>query len=395
MRDQDKTKEVLQKELAELQQTYNELRIKEERYRLLAENARDVIWTMKLDGTITYISPAVELLRGFTVEEAMHQPLDKILTPDSQIIVIGYLQRLNSAFDSGFSLESFRGENEYYCKDGSTIWAEVIVYPIYGSDTKFLTLFGVSRDITERKRFEEQLLDQANKLKELNATKDKLFSIIAHDLRSPFINIIGLSELLIGDEKEGHASHSEKYVGLINSSAKNTLVLLDNLLNWAKSQTSQLSFNPKKTLLSSLIKEEINTSNPRLLLKNISLNIIEAEEVEVYADENMVKIILRNLISNAIKFTKPEGKINVIVIPGTKQVEISISDYGVGMNEEKIKTLFNIFSNSTSLGTENEKGSGLGLILCKEFVEKNGGKIWVESKVGKGSNFKFTLPLNE
>ena len=120
----------------------------------------------------------------------------------------------------------------------------------------------------------------------------------------------------------------------------------------------------------------------------------KTEKVEMYADENMVMIIFRNLISNAIKFTKPGGNINVSVTPGTKQVEISISDNGVGMDEEKIKTLFKVDSNATTLGTANEKGSGLGLILCKEFVEKHNGKIWVESEVGRGSVFKFTLPLN-
>ena len=142
------------------------LRISEERYRLLAENSRDVIWTMKLDGTITYISPAVEQLRGFTVEEAMHQPLDKTLTPDSQAIVIEYLQRLNTAFKSGLPLESFRGENEYYCKDGSTLWTEVIVYPLPANDSGSVTMLGVTRDNTERRKAETALRKSEEMLRE-------------------------------------------------------------------------------------------------------------------------------------------------------------------------------------------------------------------------------------
>jgi len=269
-------------------------------------------------------------------------------------------------------------------------WIDILTSLIFSS----VFIFAIIRFFHNNYTFERQRAEKsAAELRELVSTKDKLFSIIAHDLRSPFNNIIGLSELLI--EKEAHDAKSEKYAGLINSSAKNTLGLLDNLLNWAISQTDQLSFNPKKIILSSLIREEINTSNSRALLKNISLKLIQNEEVEVYADENMVMVILRNLISNAIKFTNSGGEINVSVIPGTKQVEISILDNGIGMDEEKIKTLFHLSSNATSPGTANEKGSGLGLVLCKEFVEKLGGKIWVESEEGKGSDFKFTLPVNK
>ncbi|MFZ4708034.1 MAG: PAS domain S-box protein, partial [Bacteroidales bacterium] len=149
--------------------TEEELRINEERYRLLAENSRDVIWTMKLDGTITYVSPAVEQLRGFTVEEAMNQTIDKILTPDSQAIVIDYLQRLNAAFASGVQLESFKGENEYYCKDGSTLWTEVIVYPIPAADRNSVILLGVSRGISERKLAEDALKKSEEKFRSLYA----------------------------------------------------------------------------------------------------------------------------------------------------------------------------------------------------------------------------------
>jgi PAS domain S-box-containing protein len=161
----------------------DELRINEERYRLLAENSRDVIWTMKLDGTITYISPAVEQLRGFTVEESMRQPLDKILTPDSQAIVIEYLQRLNTAFESGMPLESFRGENEYYCKDGSTLWTEVIVYPLPPNDNGSVTLLGVTRDNNERRKAEnalrksEEMLRETGRMAKLGGWELDLFTM--------------------------------------------------------------------------------------------------------------------------------------------------------------------------------------------------------------------------
>lgn len=232
------------------------------------------------------------------------------------------------------------------------------------------------------------------KLKESNDTKDKFFSIIAHDLRSPFNNILGFSELLVENLNKFETEETEKYLGIINSSANNTLILLDNLLNWAKSQTGGISFNPKKIIISNVILEILKLEKSIAKAKNISLNYLSSDEIEVYVDENMLRTVLRNLISNAIKFTKFGGDIRVYAISKQDRVEITVIDNGVGINEEIRNKLFSLETNETSIGTANEKGSGLGLILCKEFVEKHGGKIWVESELGKGSDFKFTLPIN-
>ncbi|NOQ25676.1 MAG: PAS domain S-box protein [Bacteroidales bacterium] len=257
---------------------------------------------------------------------------------------------------------------------------------------EFYGIVGIMLDITKRKDAEQALKESEKQLIELNATKDKLFSIIAHDLRTPFNSILGFSELLIGNVKDFEIAKSEKYIGLINSSTKDSLILLENLLKWAQSQTGQIKFKQKRIILSSIIREIIELSNSIAIVKDISLVHNYSDEIEVYADENMLKTVLRNLISNAIKFTKTGGNINISLISEQNQVEISISDNGVGINEETLKKLFDNSTNITSRGTANEKGSGLGLVLCKEFVEKHGGKIWVESEVGKGSDFKFTLP---
>ncbi len=253
----------------------------------------------------------------------------------------------------------------------------------------------------ELKQYNEQLYIAKEKaeeneiqLKELNATKDKLFSIIAHDLRSPFNSILGFSSLLIDEIKEINSEKPTEYINLINSAVNNTLILLDNLLSWAKSQTGQIVFKPEEINLTSVIYKIIELSNSIAEIKNISLNHNPSDEIEVYTDQNMLKTVLRNLISNAIKFTQPGGNINVFAISKQNQVEITISDDGVGMNKETINILFKIDTNYTTTGTANEEGSGLGLVLCKEFVEKLGGNIWVESEEGKGSDFKFTLPLH-
>jgi signal transduction histidine kinase len=266
--------------------------------------------------------------------------------------------------------------------------------PIKNDKNEIIGATGLARDISERKKSELALIEREQELKELNATKDILFSIIGHDLRSPFNSILGLSELLIESVNDSTFTENEKYLKLIKNSANSTLILLDNLLNWAKSQTGKISFSPVKIIFSNIIHEVLKLEKPIAIAKNISLNYFTADEIEVYADKNMLKLILRNLISNAIKFTKPGGEIRVFAISKKDWVEITISDNGIGINEEIRKELFKTSSNSSTIGTANEKGSGLGLILCKEFVERQGGQIWVKSEIGIGSNFKFTLPLN-
>ena len=373
----------------------DELRTKDKLYRLLVENARDVIWTMKLDGSMTYISPAVEQMRGLTVEEAMHQPIDKILTSDSQVTVLGYIQKLNSAFESGLTLESFRGELEYYRKDGSTLWTEVIVFPLPERDNNSVTMLGLTRDISERKQFETKLLDQTNNLKELNASKDKFFSIIAHDLKSPLSGILGFSELLKNEVRNLDIESIEDYINIIYSSAEHTFELLDTLLEWARIQQGNIPFKPKTILLNSLITTEIEGLKSNADQKSISLENCTKENIITTVDEQMISSVIRNLISNAIKFTKKNGKVKIDAQMKGDQVEISVSDNGVGMTKESIEKLFRIETSFTTRGTENEKGTGLGLLLCKEFVEKHGGEIWLTSVLGQGSKFIISIPVQD
>ncbi|NPD84922.1 PAS domain-containing sensor histidine kinase [Lentimicrobium sp. L6] len=258
------------------------------------------------------------------------------------------------------------------------------------------------RDITDRKQSEKEIKESEAKLRELNATKNKLFSIIAHDLKSPFNIILGSSGLLIEYLKEFDVDKTEKYLSYINSSARETLILLDNLLNWTKSQTGQIKFNPKILHLSPIIQTILKSSYSLAKIKSISLNHIQAMDVEIYSDENMLKTILRNLISNAMKFTNPGGNIDVSVESNQGCVEILVSDNGVGIDNEKLKKLFDLSVDISTSGTSDEKGSGLGLVLCKEFIDKLGGRILVESHkenmaegIIGGSHFKVVLPINK
>lgn len=253
-------------------------------------------------------------------------------------------------------------------------------------------LIGIIRDITKRYEAEKALKESEVKLKELNSTKDRLFSIIAHDLRNPLHNILGLSELLLENAKAEHHLESIKFLDLIITSAHNTNTLLENLLNWARSETNQISFNPKKIRFSSLISEILELEDTQAKSKKISLELAPVNGLEVFADVNMLKTVLRNLISNAIKYTHPGGQIRILVTPTNDHIEITISDNGIGIKQERLDGLFEIAQNSTTKGTANEIGSGLGLVLCKEFVEKHQGRIWVEINNQSGCDFKFTLP---
>jgi signal transduction histidine kinase/ligand-binding sensor domain-containing protein len=230
-------------------------------------------------------------------------------------------------------------------------------------------------------------------LKELNASKDKFFSIIAHDLKNPFGTIIGISEMLNEEIDSENSARIREFGNMINTSAVQTLRLLENLLEWANSQRGKILFEPGPVKLNELLIEEFNVLSDTAKTKNIDLKNYLPDNLIISADKNMIRTILRNLISNAIKFTHKNGIVEVKAAIANNQVVISVSDNGIGMTKEFIPKLFRIDGDLSTRGTDNEKGTGLGLFLCKEFVEKHHGKIWVESEPGKGSIFRFVLPL--
>jgi len=257
-----------------------------------------------------------------------------------------------------------------------------------------LFLFSRFRQLKNQKMILEKTVAlKTAELKELNASKDKFFSIIAHDLKNPFGSIIGISEILKEETKASANFVLENYATIINNSAVQTFMLLENLLEWANSQRGKIQFTPVSIDLNVLISEEFNILYDRAKEKRIELINSLQDNLMIIADKNMIKTILRNLISNAIKFTNKNGKVEVKALINNVNLEISVSDNGIGMSEEIKVKLFKLDGNLSTRGTEDEKGTGLGLILCKEFVEKHGGKIWVESEEGKGSVFRFTIPL--
>ena len=236
---------------------------------------------------------------------------------------------------------------------------------------------------------------QKKNLSELNATKDKFFSIIAHDLRSPLNQLIGLSEILQNMIKSDQSEDAIRMVNIINESAKSGRMLLENLLEWSRSQTGSMNFHPETLDLSTLTKEVIDLVAQNARQKEIAIVSNIRNETTAFADANMVKTILRNLISNSIKFTFKGGEIQLDAKVNKNKVTYSVTDDGIGIAESDIKKLFRMDVNPKTIGQSKEKGTGLGLILCKEFVEINRGEIWVKSEFGKGSSFLFSLPATE
>jgi len=233
---------------------------------------------------------------------------------------------------------------------------------------------------------------RTSKLLEIVSTNAKFLSIIAHDLRSPFSSIIGILELLKLSLREFNKNEIEEYINTVYNSANNTLTLLDNLLIWAVSQNKEKNFNPVKVNLYELLREEIESLRTVARQKQIAMSHSIEPGLNVTADLQMVKTILRNLINNAIKYTNINGKISINACELKQFVEVTVKDNGIGISAENQRKLLKIDSFHSTPGTHNEKGTGLGLLLCKEFIELHGGNMRIESEAGKGSRFSFTLP---
>lgn len=249
--------------------------------------------------------------------------------------------------------------------------------------------------IKEKSKLEktmEQLNQANNELNELNASKDRFISILAHDLKNPIGSIVSFVDLFEKNVRQYSMDKIENRIKIIGESAENAYKLLDGTLTWARAQSGKMPFNPEKLSLANVYDEVFENLKLAALNKNIIINKIALSEIHFIADKDMMITVLRNLISNAIKFTNKGGIINVHAEQNKSTVIITVTDSGIGIEPGKLSKLFDISHKITSVGTANEEGTGLGLLLCKEFVEKHNGKIWVESQEGKGSSFKFTIP---
>ena len=252
--------------------------------------------------------------------------------------------------------------------------------------------YRLHQELTDRILAEEALKKSESQLKELNATKDKFFNIVAHDLKNPFTSLIGSSELLFRNIDQMDKGKIKTLARILNDASKNGYAILQNLLDWSRSQTGLLKFNPENINLKDLIDEHILNLEQISSNKEIKIHSEIKDDLFIYGDKNMIKTVLRNLLGNAVKYSYRSGKVFVDATINDQEVIVSVKDNGIGIPEENIKKIFRIDIKYSVPGTENEQGTGLGLKLCKELVEKQGGKIWVESGENKGSEFKFSIP---
>lgn len=255
----------------------------------------------------------------------------------------------------------------------------------------------LERQVKERTaELEAQKIELKQKnaqLHELNASKDKLFSIISHDLRSPFQALLGYSQLLEETIETASKDEIKSDIKRLQKTVEQLYALLENLLTWSTIQRGIIKYHLEEVELDKVVESNLELFTPKAEQKQITLKNSITKGLIVYADSNMVNTILRNLISNALKFTPAGGIVEILTQPYHEtDIEITVSDSGIGIKPEDISKLFRIDMQYTNTGTDGEQGTGLGLNLCKDLIEKNGGTIWLESEVGKGTNFKFTLP---
>lgn len=240
---------------------------------------------------------------------------------------------------------------------------------------------------------EKLVAERTADLEKANATKDKFFSIIAHDLKNSFNGLLGYSNILLTDFDTFADDEKIKIISAIKQVSENTYKLLQNLLDWARVQTGLISYNPEELMLTILLQDEIGVQKRLAEQKNISMSLQTDDTIKVLADQNMVSTVIRNLVSNAVKYTKSGGKIRIKLVKDDQMALISVKDTGIGMSQENVDKLFKVNETYKTYGTNLEEGTGLGLILCKEFIEKNHGTIEVESRVDEGTEIILRLPL--
>jgi hypothetical protein len=373
------------RDISERNITELKLRESENRYRLLVETANEGVIVAQ-DGQLKFVNPKMIEISGYSKDELLSSPFIDFVYPDDRNIVMGnYLKRLNSGHADP------RYQFRILTKDSQIRWAEVsgatIEWEGKSATFNFLT------DITERKITEQEVNLKNDQLIRLNAEKDKLFSIIAHDLRGPFSSFMDYTEIMVEDLYDMSIQEIQEMAGEMKKSSYNLYTLLENLLEWSRVQSGITSYVHSVFELKPMITDTMALVVQAAAKKEIEITLEIPEYIKVDADENMLKSIVRNLASNAVKFTRRGGKITLeATLLNEGFVEIRIKDSGIGMNAGIIEKLFTLNKKISRNGTEGELSTGLGLLLCKDFVEKHGGRIWADSVEGRGSIFHFTIP---
>ncbi len=362
----------------------------------IIENLDGFVWSAEeFNGKLkaSYYSDSVYEITGYKSEEYISDGKlwIKIIHPEDAEKVISDLREFYHK-----KLDKNKIELEYRIirKNGETVWINNKITVKRKPDGSVKRVYGLVTDVTKKKKSEEELQKYAHDLKKLNETKDRFISIISHDLRTPFSSILGFTDMLLTEEDLDDEKKNQ-YIGFIKESALNMLSLVNSLLDWIRLQTGKMKFEPSRINAKEVLSKVIHMLSGRAMQKGVSIVSELEHDYYVYADEDLLMIIFNNLISNALKFTPSGGSITVKsrYLLDKKMVEFTVKDTGVGMDEEEMNKLFRIDEKFTTLGTEGERGSGLGLKLVHEIINRHGGEISVKSKKGEGTEMIFTLPV--
>lgn len=377
----------LRLEISERKKTEELLRQSEEQYRSLFTDMLEgfAMHEMIYDDAGTPVdyrflatNPAFEKMTGLKTENLIGKRVLEVMPQTEPYWIETYGQVALTG--EPISFENYSVELDKYFR----------VMAFSNHPNQFVTVFD---DITERKKTELALALNNERLREMSAEKDKLFSIIAHDLRSPFNSFLGLTQIMAEELPNLTMDKIQKMAVMMQKSATNLFRLLENLLHWSRMKQGQIPFSPEHHMLRPLVNESILMNNESAREKQIEITCDIPDSIKVYADNNMLQTVLRNLVSNAVKFTPKGGRISLSARnTHTGEVEIFVKDTGIGMKQSLVDVLFRLDGEANRKGTEGELSTGLGLIICKDFIEKHGGIIRVESEEGKGSVFYFTLP---
>jgi len=356
-------------------------------YKMLMWNLPVGVFKTTLSGKLIDVNPAFASIYGFmSVREAVaHLGETLNVFPPQAPEILKRLLSSNSAV---------RFEQVYRKRNGDTFIGDVQALAARDMEGKAVFLEGVVEDITARKTALAKLERSISEAKAENESQQRLFHLIAHDLRNPAAQLIIIHTLINKGIESANAEELRDYTNLLGRAAHNINELLNNLLSWSLLKTKRMEASPKTFLVKNMIEPAMRHLTTLAASKNIVFEAsIESDDLRVFADEDMIAAALRNLGGNAIKYSYPGGKAFIAVSSyGSGQVLFRVSDQGVGIKKEDFPKLFQAHHPFTTRGANNEKGTGLGLFICKEFIVQNGGSIWVESEPGKGSNFYFTLP---
>ena len=374
--------------LRERQALAEQIKENENLFRSIFSTSPDGIVLCDLEHRVINASNAAYCMLQVTEEINGKMRIDELIHPDDS----GNFKSFLDSLLNGSRITAFT-ELRIVPKSGVNIWIEQNASLLLDSNGIAKGFIIIIRDITNRKLAEAQLLQYTDEINESNKTKDKLFSIIAHDLRGPFSALLGTSKILVQEigKDEGNIVKIKRYSNILNETASRTYDLLINLLEWSRLQSDRLIVKPEEVNLSSIIMDNVGVGQTMARGKNIMLKYTTPVDYWLVSDKAIINTILRNLISNAIKYTPQNGLIMISLVKKDDMYLVSVKDSGVGITAEKLNTLFGLENIQSTPGTANEKGTGLGLILCSDFVHKIGGDIWVESTYGQGATFTFSL----